>query len=67
MKIGVANQNIVAKIYCRCLSTFLVLDLLLMKFVHVWKRKVKVMNSLVRAFKMHMKCGFNDIYKIKQI
>ena len=28
MKIGVADRNIVAKIYCRCLSTFLILDLL---------------------------------------
>ena len=28
MKIGVADRNIVAKIYCRCLSTFLILNLL---------------------------------------
>ena len=29
MKIGVADRNIVTKIYCRCLSTFLILDLTL--------------------------------------
>ena len=28
MKIGVADRNIVAKIYCRCLLAFVTLDLL---------------------------------------
>ena len=30
MKISVADRNIIAKIYCRCLPTFFILDLALL-------------------------------------
>ena len=52
MKIGVADRNIVAKIYCRCLSTFLILNLQLTTFTFFSSATVKADGPIPVAGKL---------------
>ena len=53
MKIGVADRNIVNEIYCRCLSTFLILDLLHYHLVDLVQSGSNDTESFIRVLLQH--------------